>query len=106
MSGWNVRPGRASILVGFADDDRADPDARSALVDQLAADGFVEGALLTVNEGDGDIVETTPAGAQVATKTLYGTGGGGRLPFGLVIRPGGTGVWFVDYGTNTLAPLH
>jgi Fe2+ transport system protein FeoA len=39
--------GRATILLGFADDDRADPDARSALVDQLAADGLVEGALLT-----------------------------------------------------------
>jgi len=62
--------------------------------------------ILTVNGGDGNIVETTPAGAQVATKTLDGTSGGGGLLFGLALRPGGTGVWFVDDGTNTLALLH
>jgi len=64
------------------------------------------GDILTVNGGDGNIVETTPGGAQVATKTLDGTSGGGGLLFGLAIRPGGTGVWFVDDGTNTLALLH
>jgi predicted lipoprotein with Yx(FWY)xxD motif len=64
------------------------------------------GDILTVNGRDGNIVETTPGGVQVATKTLDGTGGGGGLLFGLAIRPGGTGVWFVDDGTNTLALLH
>jgi predicted lipoprotein with Yx(FWY)xxD motif len=64
------------------------------------------GDILTVNGGDGNIVETTRAGVQLATKTLDGTGGGGGLLFGLAIRPGGTGVWFVDDGTNTLALLH
>jgi hypothetical protein len=42
----------------------------------------------------------------VATMTLDGAGGGGGLLFGLAIRPGGTGVWIVDDGTNTLALLH
>jgi len=64
------------------------------------------GDILTVNGGDGNIVETTPGGAQLATMTLDGTGGGGGLLFGLAIRPGGTGVYFVDDGTNTLALLH
>ncbi len=64
------------------------------------------GDILTLNGGDGNIVETTPGGVQVATKTLDGTSGGGGLLFGLAIRPGGTGVWFVDDGTNTLALLH
>jgi len=62
--------------------------------------------ILTVNGGDGNIVETTPGGTQVATKTLDGTGGGGGLLFGLAVRPGGNGIWFVDDGTNTLALLH
>jgi hypothetical protein len=64
------------------------------------------GDILTVNGGDGNVVETTLGGVQVATKTLDGTGGGGGILFGLAIRPGGTGVWFVDDGTNTLALLH
>ncbi len=64
------------------------------------------GDILTVNAGDGNIVETTPAGAQVATKTLDGTGGGGGLLFGLAVRPDATGVYFVDDGTNTLGLFH
>jgi hypothetical protein len=62
------------------------------------------GDILTVNGGDGNIVETTPSGAQVATRTLDGTGGG--LLFGLAVRPDGKAVYFVDDGTNTLALLH
>jgi predicted lipoprotein with Yx(FWY)xxD motif len=64
------------------------------------------GDILTVNGADGNIVETTRAGVQLATKTLDGTSGGGGLLFGLALRPGGTGVWFVDDGTNRLALLH
>jgi len=64
------------------------------------------GDILTVNGGDGNIVETTPGGVQIATQTLDGTGGGAGLLFGLAIRPDGTGVYFVDDGTNTLALLH
>ena len=60
--------------------------------------------ILSVNAGDGNLVETTPGGQQVAVKTLDTTGtpwGSGTL-FGLAVRPGGTGIYFVDDGSNTL----
>jgi hypothetical protein len=66
------------------------------------------GDVLSVNAADGLILETTPAGAQVATVTLDATGappGSGTL-FGLAVTPEGTGVYFVDDGTNTLKILH
>jgi len=65
------------------------------------------GDILTVNGGNGDIVETTPGGRQVATAILDNTptpglpNGNGAL-FGLAVAPGGTGVYFVDDDTNTL----
>jgi hypothetical protein len=62
------------------------------------------GDILTVNGGDGNIVETTPHGSQIATKQLDATGGG--TLFGLVVVPNGSGVYFVDDGTNTLNLLH
>jgi len=66
------------------------------------------GDILTVNGGDGNIVETTPQGAQVAETLLDSTGsppGNGTL-FGLSVVPGGQGAYFVDDGTNTLNLLH
>jgi hypothetical protein len=60
------------------------------------------GDILTVNGGDGNIVETTPRGAQVATKNIDITGTGGGTLFGLAIAPGGSGVYYVDDGNNTL----
>jgi DNA-binding beta-propeller fold protein YncE len=66
------------------------------------------GDVLSVNAADGLILETTPAGAQVATVTLDATGvppGSGTL-FGLAVTPDSTGVYFVDDGTNTLKILH
>jgi hypothetical protein len=62
------------------------------------------GNILTVNSNDGNLVETTPCGTQVAVKALDTTGtppGAGTL-FGLAVAPRGTGVYFVDDGTNTL----
>jgi hypothetical protein len=65
------------------------------------------GDILTVNGVNGDIVETTPSGQQVATAVLDNTvvpgepNGNGTL-FGLAVAPGGTGVYFVDDGSNTL----
>jgi hypothetical protein len=62
------------------------------------------GDVLTVNSNDGNLVETTPCGAQIAIKALDTTGsppGAGTL-FGLAVAPYGTGVYFVDDGTNTL----
>jgi hypothetical protein len=66
------------------------------------------GHILTVNSGDGNIVETTPSGLQVATRTLDSSGspsGAGAL-FGLAVAPGGSGVYYVDDATNTLNLLH
>ena len=48
------------------------------------------GDILTVNAGDGNIVETTPFGRQVETTQIDPAGAGGDL-FGLTIAPGGTG---------------
>jgi hypothetical protein len=65
------------------------------------------GDVLTVNGGDGFIVETTPAGAQVATALLDDTGsppGAGAL-FGLAVAPQGRGVYYVDNDANDLQLL-
>jgi hypothetical protein len=62
------------------------------------------GDILTVNAGDGNLVETTPEGDQVAVKTIDTATGAGSL-FGLVIVPHGRGVYFVDDGDNTLKVL-
>jgi hypothetical protein len=66
------------------------------------------GHILTVNGGDGNIVEFNARGAQLA-KELIDTGGGpppgaGDL-FGLIYVPD-VGVYFVDDGSNTLNLLH
>jgi hypothetical protein len=69
------------------------------------------GDILTVNGGNGNIVEVTPGGAQVALKALDttptppGEPGNGAL-FGLAVAPGGAGVYFVDDDTNTLNLLN
>ncbi len=66
------------------------------------------GDVLTVNGGDGRIVETTPYGAQVAARFLDSTGsppGNGAL-FGLAVAPHRYGVYYVDDDTNTLNLLH
>ena len=60
--------------------------------------------ILTANGGDGNIVETTPGGAQVAVRTLDTSGnppGAGAL-FGLVATDRPDRVFFVDDATNTL----
>jgi hypothetical protein len=63
------------------------------------------GHILTVNSADGNIVETTPGGKQIAVKTLDNTGdppGAGAL-FGLAVRPNGSAaVYFVDDAANQL----
>jgi hypothetical protein len=63
------------------------------------------GDILTTNAGDGNIVETTPSGHQVATVAGDAKTGAGSL-FGLAIAPGGKGLLFVDDGFNTLRLLH
>ena len=66
------------------------------------------GNILTVNAADGNIVETSPGGVQVAVHTLDTTPaappalpGSGAL-FGLAVTPDNDGVYYVDDATNTL----
>jgi len=63
------------------------------------------GDILTTNAGDGNIVETTPTGHQIATAVGDTKTGAGSL-FGLAIAPGGKSLVFVDDGFNTLRLLH
>ncbi|HEX3424806.1 MAG TPA: hypothetical protein VHT30_01650 [Acidimicrobiales bacterium] len=65
------------------------------------------GDIVTVNGGDGNAVETTPAGVQVATKALdttpqMGAAAGAGALFGLAVAPGGTGLYVVDDISNSL----
>jgi hypothetical protein len=65
------------------------------------------GDVLTVNGGNGKIVETTPGGAQIASRFLDRSGsppGNGAL-FGLAVAPHGHGLYFVDDATNMLRLL-
>lgn len=81
-----------------------------ALNDPLGLTIAPGGDILTANGGDGNLVETTPQGSQVAVKILDaspappGLNGNGTL-FGLAPVPDGSGVYFVDDGTNTLELL-
>lgn len=61
------------------------------------------GNILTTNAGDGNIVETTPAGKQLLVRTADTTTGAGSL-FGLVVQR--NGIYYVDDGDNTLRLLH
>jgi hypothetical protein len=63
------------------------------------------GNIVTSNGGDGNMVEITPAGRQVAVRTADKKTGAGSL-FGLVLAPEGKGIYFVDDGENTLNLLH
>jgi hypothetical protein len=63
------------------------------------------GNIITSNGGDGNMVEITPAGQQVAVQTADEKTGAGSL-FGLAIAPDGKGIYFVDDGENTLNLLH
>jgi hypothetical protein len=64
------------------------------------------GNIITANAGDGNLVETTPGGNQVAKATVDTSGnppGSGTL-FGLAVTR--QGVFFVDDGSNTFNLLH
>jgi hypothetical protein len=67
------------------------------------------GNILTVNGGNGNLVEVTPSGAQIAVRTLDSSGGpppGAGALFGLAVKPGHRAVYYVDDATNTLNLLH
>jgi hypothetical protein len=61
------------------------------------------GDMITANGGDGNIVETTPSGKQVASFETNAEKGG---LFGLTLKPEFGGVYFVDDKENTLGLLH
>ena len=63
------------------------------------------GDILTTNAGDGNLVETTPSGHQIATAAGDAKTGAGSL-FGLAGTPNGKGLVYVDDGFNTLRLLH
>ncbi len=63
------------------------------------------GNIITSNGGDGNIVETTPGGKQLAVQTADAKTGAGAL-FGLAVNPSGNGIYYVDDGENTLKLLH
>jgi hypothetical protein len=81
-----------------------DVTSNGALNDPLGLTIAPNGHILTVNGNDGKIVETTPAGTQIANKLIdnSGTPPGAGCLFGLAIVPGGSGIYFVDDCTNTL----
>jgi hypothetical protein len=62
------------------------------------------GDILTANSNDGNLVETTRDGDQIAVK-LVNTAGGGAL-FGLAVAPHGAGVYLVDDALNKLDLFH
>ena len=64
------------------------------------------GDILTVNAGDGNLVEITPGGSQFAPLMIDTSGAGGGTLFGLALTPDQSGVYFVDDGDNTLDLLH
>jgi hypothetical protein len=61
------------------------------------------GDVLTANANDGNLVETTPAGAEFQPVNT-GAGAGGL--FGLTVAPNFKGVYFVNDAENTLDLLH
>ena len=69
------------------------------------------GNILTVNSGDGKLVEITPSGFQIAVRQLDSTVSPGSPPgagalFGLAVKPHHRAVYFVDDATNTFELLH
>jgi hypothetical protein len=67
-----------------------------ALMGELGLVIAPNGDILTVNGGDGNMVETTPSGDQVATVQVDNNAGGGGNLFGLAVKPGAQAVYFVD----------
>lgn len=81
-----------------------DVSSNGALLGPLGLAIAPNGDIITANGGDGNLVETTPAGQQVAVMLVEPSGAG--TLFGIAIVPGGGGVYFVDDGDNTLKVLH
>ena len=84
-------------VTRFKDDGTgSDVSVGSALNGPLGLAIARGGDILTVNSGDGNMVETRPDGMQVATVTVDNNQGGGGNLFGLAVKPGADAVYFVD----------
>src|SRR5580704_4065198 len=77
------------------------------LVGELGLAIAPNGDILTVNAGNGDIVETTPHGQQVVAENidLSTPGGAGGDLFGLAVSLDGRAVYYVNDGNNMLYRL-
>jgi hypothetical protein len=62
------------------------------------------GDILTVNGGDGNLVEVTPFGHQIVVRQLVKNGAGAL--FGLAVKPFRDAIYFVNDDANTLQLLH
>lgn len=62
--------------------------------------------ILTVNGGDGNLIETTTGGMQFPPKPIDTSGAGAGTLFGLAVSRHPKGIYFVDDGDNTLDLLH
>lgn len=60
------------------------------------------GNIITMNSNDGNMVETTTQGRQIAVINVDTSGQGAGTLFGLALTPSGTGIYYVDDGNNTL----
>ncbi len=60
------------------------------------------GRILVMNSGDGNMVEVTRKGIQLAVKMVDTTGTGGGSLFGIAVAPAAEGVYFVNDGDNAL----
>ena len=80
--------------------------ANGALNGPLGLAMAPNGNILTANAGDGNMVETTPGGMQIAVKGVDVTNTGAGTLFGLAITGTREGVSFVNDGNNTLDLLH
>ena len=67
-----------------------------ALNDPLGLAIAPNGDILTANGADGNLVETTPFGKQVAVRTIDNNMGGGGNLFGLAVKPHADAIYFVD----------
>ncbi|MDR3578174.1 MAG: hypothetical protein P4L50_30270 [Anaerolineaceae bacterium] len=61
-----------------------------------------DGHIIAANSNDGNMVEVSPSGSQVAFKNVDLTGTGGGTLFGLALTPDGKGIYYVNDGNNML----
>jgi len=100
---------RTSALGGGGEtlSDGSVTNGQGALNGPLGLTMAPNGDVLTANGDDGNLVETTPAGAQVAQFALDTNNGNGAGDlFGLTLAGQDAGVLFVDDFDNTLRLLH